>query len=205
MARQEDRHGVLMHGLGRWLVYSRPRAWLGATVEIPRLLRGLSIPRAAICLDIATGIGWASWGLLRREASARIVALDYDGTILPQTRAYLRSHGAATSVVACRADAKLLPFQQDKFDLALCMYGLHHFRGYAAALREIARVLKVGGTFAMIDPIRSPGKSSTNHHGLEVVTGEELQSLLGDAGFAVLRSQVSLGRVQVVARKDTRR
>lgn len=96
--KEEDRGGVLMRGLGRWLVYSRPRAWFGMAVEIPNLLREVRIPRGATCLDIATGIGWASRGVLRREASVRIVALDYDGTILPRTREYLRSHGAAATL-----------------------------------------------------------------------------------------------------------
>ena len=133
--KEEDRHGVLMRGIGRWFVYSRPRAWFGMAVEIPNLLRGVQIPRAAICLDLATGIGWASRGVVRRDASVQIVALDYDGTILPRTRKYLRSHGAATNIALCRADAKHLPFGDGRFDLVLCLYGLHHFRGYLAALR----------------------------------------------------------------------
>src|SRR2546429_6923633 len=90
----EDHHGVLMRGLGRWLVYSRPRAWIGMAVEVPRLLRGGSIPQGARCLDIATGLGWGTAGLFRRGPSARILALDYDGTLPPRARAYLSSHGA---------------------------------------------------------------------------------------------------------------
>ena len=199
--KEEDRGGVLMRGIGRWLVYSRPRAWLGMAVEIPNLLRGVRIPRGGTCLDIATGIGWASRGVLRRDASVRIVALDYDGTILPRTREYLRSHGAATNVAPCRADAKHLPFREGCFDLVFCLYGLHHFRGYLAALREIARVLKSGGTFALIDPVRNPGKPSGSHHGLEVTTSEELHRMLGEAGFEILRSRVSLGSLKAVVRK----
>ena len=203
--KEEDRGGVLMRGIGRWLVYSRPRAWLGMAVEIPSLLRGVRIPRGATCLDIATGIGWASRGVLCRDASVRIVALDYDETILPRTREYLRSHGAATNVALCRADAKHLPFREGRFDLVVCLYGLHHFRGSPAALREIARVLKSGGMFALIDPVRNPGKPSGSHHGLEVTTSEELHRMLGEAGFEILRSRVSLGRLKAVVRKKTSR
>ena len=84
-----------MRGIGRWFVYSRPRAWLGMAMEVPSLLRGICIPRRAICLDLAAGIGWVSVGLARRDSSARIVALDYDGAILPRTRDHLDSHAAA--------------------------------------------------------------------------------------------------------------
>ena len=197
----EDHHGILMRGIGRWLVYSRPRAWLGMAVEVPRLLRGVSIPRGARCLDIATGIGWASAGLARRDPSTRIVALDYDGAILPRTREYLAARGAAASTALCRADAKLLPFRDGSFDLVLCLYGLHHFRGYLEALREIARVLKSSGTFALIDPIRRPGKPPGGHHGTEVPTSEELDRMLGEAGFEILRSRISLRRVKAVTHK----
>jgi len=118
---REDRHGVLMRGIGRWLVYSRARAWFGMAIEFPCLLSGVKIARGGTCLDIATGMGWASLGLVRRDPSVRIVALDYDGTILPRRREYLRSHGAATNTVLCRADAKQLPFCADCFDLVLCV------------------------------------------------------------------------------------
>ena len=190
-----------MRGIGRWLVYSRPRAWLGAAVEIPNLLREVQIPPAACCLDIATGLGWASRGVLRRHPTAKIVALDYDGTILPRTREYLRSQGAATNVALCRADAKHLPFCDGQFDLVVCLYGLHHFRGYLAALREIARVLKSAGAFAMIDPVRKPGSPPGGHHGTEVLTTEELYRMLGEAGLNVLTSRVSFGTMKAVTQK----
>ena len=199
--KKENRSGVLMRGIGRCLVYSRPRAWLGMAFEIPNLLRGVQIRRGGTCLDIATGLGWASRGVLRHDASVRIVALDYDETILPRSREYLRSHAVATNVALCRADAKHLPFRDDRFDLVICLYGLHHFRGSLTALREIARVLKFGGTFALIDPVRNPGKPPGSHHGLEVSTSDELQRMLAEAGFEILRSRVLLGSLRAVARK----
>jgi SAM-dependent methyltransferase len=192
--------GVLMRGIGRRLVFSRPRAWFGATVELPRLLRGVRIPHSATCLDVATGLGWASAGLAWCDPSARIVALDYDETILPRTRDYLSSHGAANTMI-CRADAKHLPFPASTFDLALCLYGLHHCRGYLEALREIARVLKLDGTLALIDPVRKPGKPPGGHHGTEVPTGQELQQMLGKAGFRSVSPRVSMGRAKAVVRK----
>lgn len=197
-----DCHGILMRGLGRWLVYSRPRAWLGMRFEIPGLLRGVVLPRGPRCLDIATGLGWAAAGLVKREPFARIVALDYDGTVLPETREYLAAHGAGPNTALCRADAKHLPFPDSTFDLVVCLYGLHHFRGYLGALREIARVLKPGGTFALIDPIRKPGKPAGGHHGTEVPTQEELADMLAQAGFEVVRSRVSLGAIRAVMHKS---
>jgi len=195
----QDRHGVLMHGAGRWIVYSRPRAWLGMNVEIPRLLRSVDLPRGAVCLDIAAGLGWASAGLSRRDPSARIVALDYDETVLPRMRAFLDAHGAAAAA-QCRADGKRLPFRDSAFDLVVCLYGLHHLRGYFEALREIARTLKPSGVFAMIDPVRTSGQA---HHrdGTEVPTRSELERMLKEAGLETVSARVSLGTIRAVARK----
>ena len=198
----KDQHGILMRGLGRWLVYSRPRAWLGMALEIPNLLRGIDLPRGARCLDIATGLGWASAGIVRRDRSARIVALDYDGIILPRTREYLSSHHAGRNTALCRADAKYLPFRDASFELVLCLYGLHHFRGYIESLREIARVLKPTGTFALIDPIRSPSKPAGGHHGTQVPTRDEFDRMLDEAGFEIDRARVSMGSIKAVAHKD---
>ena len=198
-----DRHGVLMHGAGRFIVYSRPRAWLGMNVEIPRLLRGVDLPRGAVCLDIAAGLGWASAGLARRDPSARIVSLDYDETVLPRMRAFLDAHGAAAAA-QCRADGKRLPFRDGAFDLVVCLYGLHHLRGYFEALREIARTLKPSGVFAMIDPVRKLGQPQ-GHHGTEVPTRAELERMLAAAGFETVSARVSLGTIRAVARKGAAR
>jgi SAM-dependent methyltransferase len=199
----EEHQGVLMRGLGRLLVYSRLRAWLGVTFEVPSLLRGVRFPPGAKCLDIATGVGWATVGLLRHDPTARVVALEYDGTILSRTREYLRSHGAANAAL-CRADAKHLPFSEESFDLVLCLYGLHHFRGYLEGLCEIARVLRPTGTFVLIDPVRNPNKPPGGHHGTDVPTREELDRMLGEAGFEIVSSRVSLGRMKAVAQRPAR-
>ena len=196
-----DRNGVLMRGVGRWFVFSRLRAWLGIAIEIPRLLRGTAIPRGATCLDVASGLGWAGAGLLRREPLADVVAVDYDETILTRARDYLSSRASGQRNAVCRADAKHLPFRAGSFHVAICLYGLHHCRGYLETLREIARVLKPGGTLALIDPVRKPGRPPNGHHGTEVPTVEELQRMLAAAGFQPITPRVAMGTARVVVSK----
>ncbi|HLK86213.1 MAG TPA: methyltransferase domain-containing protein [Candidatus Binataceae bacterium] len=196
-----DRNGVLMRGVGRWFVFSRLRAWFGIALETPRLLRGTAIPRGATCLDLAAGLGWAGAGLLRREPLAEVVAVDYDETILPRTRDYLRSRTAGQRTAICRADAKHLPFRTGSFHVVICLYGLHHCRGYLDALREIARVLKPGGTLALVDPVRKAGKAPKGHHGTEVPTVEELQRMLAAAGFEPGAPRVAMGTARLVVSK----
>jgi SAM-dependent methyltransferase len=197
---QQDQHGILMHGLGRWLVYSRPRAWLGQRLELPNLLKGVEFPLYARCLDLATGLGWATAGIARIAPSARIVSVDYDFDVLPRARQYLNSQVPGSKVALCRADGKRLPFHDQTFDLVVCLYGLHHFRGYLEALHEIARVLKPTGTFALIDPVRRDDKPRGGHHGMELLTSAELRRLLDEAGFEIVRSRMSFGAIRLVTR-----
>lgn len=197
---KKDQHGILMHGLGRWLVYSRPRAWIGQRLELPQLLKGVELPAHARCLDLATGLGWATAGIARVAPSATIMSVDYDFEVLPRAREYLNSQGSASNATLCRADGKRLPFRNRSFDLVVCLYGLHHFRGYLEALKEIARVLKPSGAFALIDPVRSKDKPPEGHGGMEVLTRSQLMRLLDQAGFEVISSRVSFGAARVVTR-----
>lgn len=189
-----------MHGFGRWLVYSRPRAWIGQRFELPRLLKDVELPLHAWCLDLATGLGWATAGIARTFPSARIVSIDYDFDVLPRARDYLNSQGVVSNAALCRADGKRLPFHDGSFDLVVCLYGLHHFRGYLEALKEIDRVLKPTGTFALIDPIRRADQAPGGHHGTEVLTNAELWRMLDEAGFEVISSRVSFGAMRAVTR-----
>jgi ubiquinone/menaquinone biosynthesis C-methylase UbiE len=189
-----------MHGLGRWLIYSRPRAWLGQRIELPRLLKDVKLPIDARCLDLATGLGWATAGIARIAPTARIVSIDYDFDVLSRAREYLNSQGAGSNATFCRADGKRLPFRDRSFDLIVCLYGLHHFRGYLDALREIARALKPRGTFALIDPIRGRDTPPGGHHGTEVLTRAELLRMLDEAGFEVISSRISFRAMRAVMR-----
>jgi hypothetical protein len=197
----EKHQGVLMRQIGRRLVHSRLRAWLGVTLEMPSLLRGVRFPPGAKCLDIATGLGWATVGLVGREPTARVVALEYDGAILSRTRKYLRSHGAANAAL-CRADAKHLPFSDESYDLLLVwapsLSGLSRSPTQDRSRGQIDRDVRVDRS----DP--EPQQAPDGHHGTDVPTREELNRMLGEAGFEIVLSRVLLGRMKAVAQRPAR-
>jgi hypothetical protein len=56
----------------------------------------------------------------------------------------------------------------------------------------------------LIDPVRNPNKPPGGHHGTGVPTREELDRMLGEAGFEIVLSRVSLGRMKAVAQKPAR-
>jgi ubiquinone/menaquinone biosynthesis C-methylase UbiE len=194
---------MLLEGLERQLVFNRLRAVIGERWELPGLIDGLVLPAGSRCLELGTGTGWGSLGVARHLRPALLVATDYDPAILPLTRDYFDQQHITDRVVMARADAKHLPFQQHTFDGVLGLYVLHHVMGYRQALAEISRVLKPGGWFIEIDPVRP-----TTAPGLVqrlwptwLATDNELTLMLEEAGFAIERRSEIPGLSRVVARK----
>jgi len=99
--------------------------------------------------------GWGMLGLIQRSPGMTAIASDYDSTVLPLARAYIERHAPTTSVRFCCANAKAFPFPDRTFDMVLALYVLHHVAGYRAALRDIRRVMKLGGRLVFIDVVRA--------------------------------------------------
>ncbi|MFT6039118.1 MAG: ubiquinone/menaquinone biosynthesis C-methylase UbiE, partial [Candidatus Azotimanducaceae bacterium] len=56
------------------------------------------------------------------------------------------------SLVLAVANGAALPFEDNSFDKVICSEVLEHIPNFRAVLKEIARVLKPGGTFAASVP-----------------------------------------------------
>ena len=106
----EARGGLVLEGLERTVVHNRLRAALGLRWELPRLLNGVAIPAGSRCLEIGTGMGWGTLGLLQRYPSIVAVATEYDRSVLPMTRSYIQHHAPGAHVAFCQANAKAFPF-----------------------------------------------------------------------------------------------
>jgi len=104
-------------------------------------------------LDIGCGLGGKS--VAYAEAGARVTGVDIAERNVAQSIAFSRSCGAPAQFLA--GDAERLPFAGASFDLVIANDSLEHFRDPAAALGELARVLRPGGTlFLFFTPWRSP-------------------------------------------------
>ena len=184
-----DTHDGILEGLERKVVFSHLRAAVGLRWELPRLLGQAEIPAGSLCLEVGAGLGWGTLGLVRLIKLGKVVATDYDGTILPMARGYLIQHRAASQVAFCQANAKSLPFPDRTFDVVIALYVLHHAFGYGEALKEIGRVTKPGGQFLFIDFARLPLIPSLRRwfppEGLP--SRSEFTRLLGEAGLRVER------------------
>jgi ubiquinone/menaquinone biosynthesis C-methylase UbiE len=109
-------------------------------------------------LDLGCGIGsWTSF-LANRFPSALIVGLDESRYLLEE----LKSRRMKPNIVLVRADAPILPFRSESFDLVLAVQVLHeiyHFKGeqeLVATINHTYNLLREGGEFIVLDH-RNPG------------------------------------------------
>ncbi len=96
-------------------------------------------------LDLGAGRGISSYALA--GAGWRVVALEPDPSNLVGAgaiRALARESGVEIEVAGDYSEH--LPFADASFDLVHCRQALHHARDLRQTCREIARVLKPGGT-----------------------------------------------------------
>ena len=99
-------------------------------------------------LEVGAGTGYFTLNLLRQGIAARATAIDISPGMLDALRASAERLGLA--VETAPADAEHLPFGDESFDLVLGHAVLHHIPDLRRALDECARVLKPGGTLAVM-------------------------------------------------------
>ena len=99
-------------------------------------------------LDVATGGGHTA--LAFAGVAPRVVAYDLTEPMLAAARAFVSGRGAR-SVAFVAGDVEALPFRAEAFDVVTCRIAAHHFANPARAVRQIASVLRPGGSFLLQD------------------------------------------------------
>lgn len=142
-------------------------------------------------LDIATGGGHVALAFAPRLAHA--IASDLTPHMLVEARAFIQSNGV-DNVAFLGADAEALPLAPDTFDIVTCRIAPHHFPHPDRFVHEVARVLKPGGRFVLIDSTVPPGPIGDRFNQFEArrdpshvrsLSDQEWTSLLQAAGFTL--------------------
>ncbi len=116
--------------------------------DLERLLRWGRHRGAARVLDVATGGGHTALAFARFTPT--VVATDLTLPMLVAARRHIASEGLA-GVHFLAADADALPFRDESFGVVTCRIAAHHFPELLPVVRQVARVLRRGGSFLVED------------------------------------------------------
>jgi SAM-dependent methyltransferase len=153
-------------------------------------------------LEVGPGPGLTT-DVLRRQA-ARVTAVELDLDLAGK----LASRLAGSNVTVIAGDVTRLPFPADRFSAAACLTMLHHIPSPAlqdAALAELARVLRPGGSLLGSDGLDTPARRELHEDDVFVpVNPATLEGRLRAAGFTRARVAVMGDRLKFAATKAAR-
>ena len=106
-------------------------------------------------LDVGCGPASITADLAELVAPGRVVALDASPSAIEAARATLAARGLLGGVELAVGDAFALPFEDGAFDVVHAHQVLQHVHDPVAALKEMRRVVRPGGTVAVRDAVYS--------------------------------------------------
>lgn len=122
------------------------RTWRTRTVA---RVRDVLHQPGARCLDLCCGTGDLLMALARERAGAV-----FGGDFCHPMLIAAASKGAGARLM--EADALMLPLADSSLDLVTMAFGFRNLVSYEAGLRELGRVLKPGGTLAILEFSQPP-------------------------------------------------
>ncbi|MDX6486110.1 MAG: demethylmenaquinone methyltransferase / 2-methoxy-6-polyprenyl,4-benzoquinol methylase [Gaiellaceae bacterium] len=110
------------------------------------------VPDEAVrVLDVASGTAAVAIELARRVPARRVTGVDQSAEMLAAGRARVERAGLGERIELREGRAESLPFADAEFDALTFTYLLRYVDDPAATLRELVRVVKPGGTIAMLE------------------------------------------------------
>ena len=114
------------------------------------LVSRLDVGSGDTVLDVATGTAAVAIELVRRT-NCRVIGLDQSREMLETGRARIEAAGLAGRVELVEGTAERLPFDDGSFDGLTFTYLLRYVDDPGSTMQELARVVKPGGTIAMLE------------------------------------------------------
>jgi demethylmenaquinone methyltransferase/2-methoxy-6-polyprenyl-1,4-benzoquinol methylase len=102
-------------------------------------------------LDVATGTAAVAIELVRAQASRTVVGIDQSPEMLGAGRERIEHEGLSDRIELREGQAETVPFADAEFDALTFTYLLRYVDDVPATLREVVRVVRPGGTVAMLE------------------------------------------------------
>jgi demethylmenaquinone methyltransferase/2-methoxy-6-polyprenyl-1,4-benzoquinol methylase len=115
-----------------------------------KLVRTLAPLHPQKILDVATGTAEVPL-LLQKLIPEAITGIDISEKMLEIGRKKIHERGLDPLIGLQQADSENLPFDGNNFDAVTVAFGVRNFENLETGLKEIYRVLKPGGTIAILE------------------------------------------------------
>ena len=117
-----------------------------------RAIASLQLTGRERLLDVCTGTADVAIGAARKEGgAARVVGVDFAGSMLTHGLAKVRASGLTNRVQLIRGDAMNLPAAAASVDAVTIAFGIRNVQRPEIACRELFRVLRPGGRLAILE------------------------------------------------------
>ena len=102
-------------------------------------------------LDVATGTAAVAIELARADSARTVVGIDQSAEMLSAGRKHVERAGLTDRIELREARAEELPFPDEGFDAVTFTYLFRYVDDVPATLGELVRVVRPGGTMAMLE------------------------------------------------------
>lgn len=106
-------------------------------------------------LDVATGTGDLALAAMKLEPVS-ITGIDISGKMLDKGRAKISKRGLSDKISLIYGQSENIPFENERFDVAMVAFGVRNFSDPSRGLKEMNRVLRKGG-LVMVLEFSKPG------------------------------------------------
>jgi SAM-dependent methyltransferase len=170
-------------------------SWLTAD-EYLRFFKWLELKSTSNVLEVACGSGSPAL-FMARTTGCHILGIDNNENGIATASKMVQEQGLDSRVRFQLADAsQSLPFEDELFDLIVCIDAINHFPNRSRVLAEWYRVLKPDGRILFTDPIIVTGLLSNEEIAIRSSIGYFLfapvgedERLIKEAGFELIRCE----------------
>ena len=152
-------------------------------------------------LEIGCGGGRNAGEILKKYPSGYVTAIDYSEVSVAKARDYNKEVIEAKKMEVNQGDVSALNLPEEKFDLATAFETIYFWPGLERCFSEVARVLKTGGSFMIVNESDGTDSASLKFEkiidGMKCYTIEQIESALKAAGFSNVTSDHFAGKAWI--------
>jgi arsenite methyltransferase len=148
-----------MSGWAEWLA-AHGEADPATVADVERVLEAAALRTGDTVLDVGAGLGLLTLAAHERIGEGWVIAVDPSVGALEELLA-LAHTANASGIMYLVGDAEVLPLPDASVDVAVLGSALLLVADRAAAVRELARVVRPGGRLSLREPVRGDGSSAS--------------------------------------------